>query len=206
LFTGLVERIGTVISVARGLEVDTGLAGLRPGESLAVDGSCLTIVGSDGTRVRFDLSAETLGRTISGRYRPGSHVNLERPLPADGRFHGHFVSGHVDCAGSVARISGRGRAEFEISYPREFDPLVVEKGSVAVSGISLTVAGAGRGSIRTALIPETLEKTTAGSWKPGDLVNMEFDLLGKYMARWRDLGEREARLKEYLEKSGDSIG
>jgi riboflavin synthase len=204
LFTGLVERIGSVISVSRGLAVDTGISGLCRGESLAVDGVCLTVVEAEAARVRFDLSAETSGRTIAGKYRPGSPVNLERPLSADGRFHGHFVSGHVDCVGSIRRVAGSASAEFEIGYPAEYDFLVVEKGSIAVSGISLTIVRTGTGSFAVTLIPETMGKSTAGSWKPGDSVNLEFDILGKHLARWRDLAGRDARLREYLEKPGNS--
>ena len=205
MFTGLVEGMGTVRSTSRGLHVGTGLAGLRVGDSLAVDGTCLTVAGLDAECARFDLPTETLGRTIAGSYRPGTNVNLERPLAAEGRFHGHFVSGHVDCVGSIRRVTGASGTGFEIAYPAEYDPLVVDRGSIAVSGISLTIVRAGKGTFTVALVPETLRRTTAAGWRPGDSVNIEFDMLGRYLARWRDLGAGEARLKEYLEKPGNSV-
>lgn len=206
MFTGLIEARGTVLSIARGITVETGMSGLGRGVSLAIDGVCLTVAEVDGGRARFDVSRETMARTTAGAYRPGSAVNLERPLAFGGRLDGHFVTGHVDCTGLITRGGAQGEREIEISYPEEFDPLVVRKGSVAVSGISLTTAWAASGRFGVALIPETLEKTTAGSWKPGDRVNLEFDLVGKYILRRMELDGRGARLKEYLEKSRDSVG
>lgn len=205
MFTGLVEGIGTVVPGGRGLAVDTaGLEAVR-GDSMCVDGACLTVTAFSGGRASFDLSGETSRATIASGYSPGRRVNLERALPADGRFHGHFVTGHVDCTGTVEEVSpGRGWTSLRVSFPPVHSPLVVDKGSIAVNGISLTVVEAGSGLFSAALIPETLAATTAGGWSGGEMVNIEFDIIGKYLQRQADPAPREARLREYLDRQRDS--
>ncbi len=199
MFTGLVETTGRVERPGARLEVSCPGIPLRPGESLAVDGACLTVASFQGGTAAFDLSGETLDRTIAGAYSAGTLVNIERPLAADGRIHGHFVTGHVDCRGEV-ESAGRREGSFvsRISFPADMSRLVVEKGSVAVSGISLTVSAAGVGWLEAVLVPATLERTNARLWTAGCAVNLEFDILGKYVIRRDDLSAREARIREYL--------
>ncbi|NLP06515.1 riboflavin synthase [Candidatus Fermentibacteria bacterium] len=201
MFTGLVETMGRVERPGARLEVSCPGIPLSPGESLAVDGACLTVVSLRGGTAVFDLSGETLERTIAGAYSAGAAVNLERPLAAGGRLHGHFVTGHVDCRGEVESAGMRGGSFVaRIAFPAGMSRLVVEKGSVAVSGISLTVSSAGVGWLETVLVPATLEKTTARFWTAGEAVNLEFDILGKYVLRREDLAAREARIREYLDR------
>jgi riboflavin synthase len=203
LFTGLIEGTGRVVRTGGGVLVVSGgvLEGAGPGESVSVDGACLTVTGSEGGEVTFHLSEETVARSVAAGYARGTTVNLERPVTAGGRFHGHLVTGHVDCTGQVKRAvpSGTDR-RVDISLEEAFRDLVVEKGSVAVSGISLTVSSVEEGAFGVVLIPETLERTTAGSWKPGTRVNLEFDILGKYVLKHLGSRERESRLRAYLEE------
>jgi riboflavin synthase len=203
LFTGLIEGTGRVVRTGGGVLVVSGgvLEGVLPGESVSVDGACLTATGAEGGEAAFHISGETAARSVAAGYVRGTEVNLERPLTAGGRFHGHVVTGHVDCTAQVTRAvpSGADR-QVDFSLEERFSDLVVEKGSVAVSGISLTVASVGGGAFCVVLIPETLERTTAGSWKPGTRVNLEFDILGKYVLKHLGSGERESRLRAYLEE------
>ena len=200
MFTGIVEGTGTVagLSVApdgRGarLEVDAGwLAGrLEPGESVAVNGCCVTVATATPAGFAADLVAETLRRTALGRLAAGAAVNLERPLALGGRLGGHLVQGHVD---GVARVLERTPAgdgeEVRVELPADLARYVVEKGSIAVDGVSLTVAGVGPGWFAVALVPHTLEVTTLGGRRPGDLVQLEVDVVAKYVERlvqpWTD--------------------
>lgn len=191
MFTGIVEAMGEVVAVeARPdgaglyLHLPREFSDLAPGQSLAVDGVCLTIVALDGGTAVFDLAAETLRRTTLGRLRPGASVNLERPLSAGGRFGGHFVQGHVDGVGTVTRVTPEGDGVWlEVSLPPGLTRYVAEKGSVAVDGVSLTVAAVEDSRCAVALIPHTLAVTTLGRKGPGDPVNVEVDILAKYLAR-----------------------
>jgi riboflavin synthase len=203
VFTGIIELVGRVESLrpARGsarLEVRApGIAGeLRRGESVAVNGACLTVVSAAGERVEFDAVAETLKRTALGDLGPGSLVNLERALRADARLDGHIVQGHVDATGRVRRLERAGDdARLDLECAPEFAELLVEKGSVAVDGVSLTVVGVGAAGFDVALVPHTLAVTTLGSLRPGQRVNLEADVLGKYVKRYleRVLGPRAVR-------------
>jgi riboflavin synthase len=190
LFTGLVEATGKVLRPGEELEVAHSLQGdIHRGESISVDGACLTVTGADADRLSFYASPETLSRTVAGHYGRGRRVNLERPLKASGRLHGHFVTGHVDRIERVVfmRRSSRGsRARITLSADRS---LVVAKGSVALDGISLTVAACGTGWFEVELIPETMDRTTAGEWRSGTRINLELDLLGKYVAARMGGGE-----------------
>ncbi len=196
MFTGLIERVGRVAAAGETLSLETDLSSeLRPGDSLAVDGSCLTVERLSGSTAVFRVSPETMRRTVP--LGPGARVNLERPLSLSARLHGHLVTGHVDCTGTV--VSVRRLGEFrrvEIACPSRWHGLLVEKGSAAVNGISLTVAdllpGAG---FSVAVIPETLERTNAGLWKPGHRVNIEFDIVGKYLRRFMETGSNGLRDK-----------
>ena len=197
MFTGIVEEAGIVEGVRKartGIQfyVRTRFCGsdLRPGASLAVNGCCLTAVKvADGLRkekiLQFDLLRETWERTNLQFARAGSLVNLERPLRADGRLDGHFVTGHIDGAGTIMRWEQRGADRvLQIAAPQEILRYVVQKGSIAVDGISLTVAGMTKKSFRIWIIPHTYEMTALKERKVGEAVNLETDILGKYVERF----------------------
>lgn len=194
MFTGLIEHVGALLALAPAaeggarLELDLGpLAGdAHLGDSIAVEGCCLTIVTLDGTRASFDVVPETLKRTTLGGLKAGAKVNLERALLPGKRLGGHFVQGHIDGTARVVRTETGGRwAEwhFELEDGHAgLAPEIVEKGSIAIDGISLTVAGSnGKGAFWVALIPETLSRTTIASKGAGARVNIETDILGKYV-------------------------
>ena len=193
MFTGLVEDVGRIAAVnpipAGGaqLTVATRFADddLGHGASIAVDGACLTVVGRELDTFTSDVSIETLERTTLGRRKAGDAVNLERPLALGERLGGHLVLGHVDGVGKIRSREPAGDAQrFVVELPRALMPLVVEKGSIALDGISLTVNEiVGADAISLMIIPETLRATTWGGRKPGDSVNVEADILGKHVAR-----------------------
>ena len=195
MFTGIVEELGTVVSVrehADGARLTVGaervLDGVRLGDSIAVDGCCLTVAetGEQGGRDTWtaDLMAETLARTSLGGRRPGDPVNLERALAADGRFGGHVVQGHVDGVGTVlARTPGTQWEVVEVALPPELARYVVAQGSIAVDGVSLTVVDARDDAFTVSLIPETRARTTLGTRAVGERVNLEVDVLSKYVER-----------------------
>ena len=196
MFTGIVEETGTVEKIKRGaksilltVRAKTSARGLKPGGSLAVNGCCLTAVkiSSRGKSklVQFDLLAETWKRTNFQSLKTGSLVNLERPLRADGEFGGHFVTGHVDGVGKILRWEKSGVDHvLEIAAPENVMRYVIQKGSIAIDGISLTVAGVGKKSFCIWIIPHTFEVTALREGKVGDAVNLEADLLGKYAEKF----------------------
>jgi riboflavin synthase len=199
VFTGIVEELGEVV----GVDVTGDSARIRikgplvtadaaRGDSIAINGVCLTVTGSRDGEFSADVMGETLDRSSLGTLNPGTRVNLERPVRADGRLGGHMVQGHVDGTGSIlSRRAAGGQAgqweQVRISIPAELARYVVNKGSVAVDGISLTVSGLGSdaeaGWFEVSLIPETLSRTTLGRKQPGDVVNIEVDLIAKYVER-----------------------
>jgi riboflavin synthase len=193
MFTGIIEGQGTVAGLrvaadgrAAELRVDAPWldGGLAVGDSVAVNGCCLTVTRAGSGGFAADLVAETLRRTALGRLRPGEAVNLERPLAADGRLGGHVVQGHVDGLGRVLARDRVGEgAELRVGIDRELARYVVVKGSIAVDGVSLTVAGAGDDWFSVALVPHTLAVTTLGGREPGDQVQLEVDVLAKYVER-----------------------
>lgn len=190
MFTGLVEAVGAVAEVARTatglrLRIDTALASaLAPGDSLAVNGVCLTVVTVDAAGVQADISPETARVTTLGEARSGSIVNLERPLRADGRLGGHFVQGHVDGFGRVEEIREEGDSHWiTVQYPSQLGRYIVRKGSIAVEGVSLTVAGVDAHRFDVQIIPFTWKHTTLSGLRSGDAVNLECDVLAKYVAR-----------------------
>lgn len=191
MFTGLIQDVGRVDRVDPGdasatLTLRTRLAAesFRLGDSLAVNGACLTVVGSGSERVSVTAVAETLQRTTLGALRPGDRVNLERPLALGGRLDGHLVQGHVDGVGRVQDVRPEGDSHrVVISLPAPLEPYVVPKGSVAVDGVSLTVAALGRGQIEVAVIPHTWVETTLSGLRRGHPVNLETDIIGKYVSR-----------------------
>jgi riboflavin synthase len=187
MFTGIVEERGTVASLEGGrLAVDcrTAAEGTVAGESVSVNGVCLTAVERGPRRLAFDLSPETLERSSLGSLQPGDPVNLERPVTLASRLGGHLMQGHVDGVGTVEEVTPSGDgATMRILLAPELGRYVVEKGSIAVDGVSLTVAGTDGTAISVALIPHTLAATTLGTRRPGDAVNVEVDVIAKYVER-----------------------
>jgi riboflavin synthase len=191
MFTGIVEATGKVEALKKnelggfGLEIAAPFSQkLASGASLAVNGCCLTVTEIVQSRLQFDLLGETLRRTNLGDLRPGDLVNLERPMAADGRFDGHLVQGHIDTTAAVLTLEERGSdRRIEIELPSSFQQYVVFKGSVAVDGISLTIAELHPSSFVLWIIPHTWEITNLQRLAPGALVNLEFDLIAKYVER-----------------------
>lgn len=191
MFTGLIECTGRVVALRRGgeravLEVSAPLpvSEIGLGDSIAVNGACLTVVAMQGDHFSFDVSPETVTRTAFVTLQPGSPVNLERALRLGGRLDGHLVTGHIDCVGRLESRTNQGNAVvLEFSLPREQARMLVEKGSVAIDGISLTVNGVTDSGFSVSIIPHTLEKTTLAAAGPGKQVNIETDVIGKYVAR-----------------------
>jgi riboflavin synthase len=210
MFTGIVEGTAQVREVRRispgvpeaasgaRLVIDAGTAlegaPLRAGDSIAVNGVCLTAVAVERGGFAADLTDETLARTTLGRLAPGASVNLERPVPVTGRLGGHIVQGHVDGVGRVVglREGAEGR-RVEIEAPHELARYVVDKGSIAVDGVSLTVAGSAGRRFGVALIPHTCAVTTLGALEPGSEVNLEVDILAKYVERLAQAAARHRR-------------
>jgi riboflavin synthase len=194
MFTGLVEALGRVrelTPIAGGvrLVVETTLAPeLAIGDSLATNGVCLTVIDRGPGTVAAAVSPETLRVTALGRLEPGSAVNLERPLAADGRFGGHVVQGHVDGTGRIEAIEPEGEFyRLRVAFPSALAAFFVPKGSVAVDGISLTIASLGADTLDVQIIPHTWAQTTLGTARVGDPVNLECDLVGKYVVRLAEL-------------------
>ncbi len=188
MFTGIVEEVGEIAQMQRrGMAVFFGVRAsfakeLREGDSVCVNGACLTVVAIQPPIFWVEAVEETLARTNLGFLKPGDKVNLERALSVSGRFGGHFVQGHVDGTGVVAQIVPRIRSKvMRIHTPKELMPYIVPKGSIAVDGVSLTVVEVGDDWFTVSLIPFTLEHTTLGLRKVGDVVNLEVDILAKYV-------------------------
>lgn len=191
MFTGLVEELGQIT------EIDAGDAGARirigapgvaaklsEGESIAVNGACLTATEVSDQGFAADVMNQTLNLTALGSLQPDDRVNLELAMPADGRFGGHIVAGHIDGVGRVASLTDDGIARrLTVSFPEELLPLVVERGSVALSGVSLTVASITGNRVEVSLIPETLERTNLGLLSEGDSLNLECDLVARHVRR-----------------------
>lgn len=194
MFTGLVEETARIVSVepigggARlTLEAAVVLDGTKAGDSIAINGCCLTITTMTGNRLSFDLLAETLDKTNLGDQKPGSLANLERALAAHARLGGHFVQGHVDTTARILALEPHGQDHrMEIELPRQFARYVAYKGSIAINGISLTAAEVREASVVIWLIPHTMEVTNLHALKAGDRVNVEFDMLAKYLERLTD--------------------
>ncbi len=190
MFTGLIEAVGELAEVKATdagvrLRISTSLSReMAPGDSLAVNGVCLTVILAEDGQIHADVGPETMRVTTLGGLTRGALVNLERPLRADGRFGGHFVQGHVDAVGHVE--DSRRDAEFQwmtVSFPSALGPFIVHKGSIAVDGVSLTVAGLGAGCFDVQLVPFTLDHTNLARAQRRDRVNIECDLVGKYVVR-----------------------
>jgi riboflavin synthase len=198
VFTGLIQGLGEVADVARSgegvrLRIRADVAGeLREGDSIAVNGVCLTATDVDGDAFAADVMNETLSRTSLRDAGAGSHVNIELPLRASDRLGGHVVQGHVDDVGTVTTVSDDGFARrLQVAAPPGVLRYAVKKGSIAVDGVSLTVAELDRESFTVSLIPETLTRTNLGAAEPGTTVNLEVDVLAKYVERLVNRDERD---------------
>jgi riboflavin synthase len=192
MFTGIIEELGTVAALqgrAAGgrltVRCATVRADLREGASIAVNGVCLTAAYLEAGAFSADLAPETLNRSNLGQLRPGSRVNLERPLSPSGRLSGHIVQGHVDGTGEFLSLDSLGDDNWRlrVRVPSELDPYLVYKGSIAIDGISLTIASIESGMLEVAVIPHTYSNTTLGSYRPGARVNLECDILAKHVEK-----------------------
>jgi riboflavin synthase len=189
VFSGIIESIGEVASLRRlrgdaELKILSPFRGLALGESIAVNGACMTVAARRGSTFSVVVSAESLRRTTLGALRAGHPVNLERSLRVSDRLSGHFVFGHVDGVGTLAAIDPEGgSALYRFTIPAGFGRFLVEKGSVAVDGVSLTVFDCRRGSFTVSVIPHTAGATTLGRMRPGQRVNFETDMLARYVDR-----------------------
>jgi riboflavin synthase len=197
MFTGLIEAVGEVAEIkptpgGLRMRVDAPLAAeFAAGDSVAVNGVCLTVVSADASGFHADVSPETTRVSSLGAIRRGALVNLERPLRADARLGGHFVQGHVDGMGTIDDLRQDGDSYWmTVKFPTELAPLIVRKGSVAVNGISLTVAGVDEKRFDVQVIPFTWTHTNLHVAKSGDVVNVECDILGKYVVRSLEVASR----------------
>ncbi|WP_456419680.1 riboflavin synthase [Thermovibrio sp.] len=201
MFTGLVEEVGKVREIKKSskgaklkVECKSVLEGTKIGDSIAVNGVCLTVVELGENFLSFDISYETLRRSSLSLIKPGSPVNLERALKLGDRLGGHILQGHVDTTTKITAIKREGEGyTFTFKLPKEYTHLVVEKGSIGIDGISLTIANTFPDSFTVAVIPHTFEKTNLKFKKPGDVVNLEFDIIAKYV-------EKMLKEKNYLFK------
>lgn len=193
MFTGLVEEVGTVLGIKKGarsaqltVAAQKTLEGIKLGDSIAVNGVCLTVVDYTGSALTVDVMDETLQKTTLGKLGKGARVNLERALAVGDRFGGHFVTGHVDGVGKIIDRRWVDIASIvTISAPADLMHFIIEKGSIAIDGVSLTTIQVGTDSFAVSLIPHTRDQTTLGDKIPGDEVNLETDILGKYV--WKML-------------------
>lgn len=196
MFTGIVVEMGAVVSLNRKrsgahltIKADAVSKDACVGDSIDINGVCLTVVSRNGDVLSFDLSDETLHSSNLGLLRPGDRVNLESSLRADGKLGGHFVTGHVDAVGKIRSKTVVGDTlTIAIEAPEKVTDLLVEKGSIAVDGISLTVVGVSRDAFTIVIIPHTASITTLGFKDTGDTVNLEADIIGKYVARFLGRG------------------
>ena len=208
MFTGLIQRIGTVKRVSRGrglvleFQFEPWPEPLVKGESVAVNGACLTVADCDATRFTADVLRETEARTGLAELQPGTRVNLERAIKAGERFGGHVVQGHVDGRGTLIKREQKGR-DFALTFrcPRAVAAASVLKGSIAVNGVSLTVSGLGDDWLRVDVIPTTAFETNLGVLRAGDCVNLESDVLGKYAIRHAE-ADNSGLTMEMLEENG----
>ncbi len=215
MFTGIIESIGRVKSIqtmdkSARVEVMAELTNndLKIGDSVAINGVCLTLTSRLDNTFWADMGLETLKVTTLGGLKIGDNVNIERPMQMGGRLGGHLVQGHVDCVGKVLFINKlSGGVEVTVEFPKEFAKYIVKRGSVAINGVSLTAAEAGENSFKVFLIPHTVEATTFKFAKVGDAVNLEVDIIGKYVEKMThaDAGEYHQKTEiteEFLRQNG----
>lgn len=205
MFTGIVEEIGTVKGVSPGrlnIEANKVVENTKPGDSISVSGVCLTVISISKSDFSVEVMPETIRRTNLDRLHYGDKVNLERAVPADGRFGGHFVQGHVDDIGKVLSVKPEeGAFVARISAPAHLMPYVVGKGFIAVDGVSLTVIDCDDFSFSVSLVAYTQKHTTLGIIRPADVVNLEVDIIAKYVERLKQRDNRGVTL-DFLEEQG----
>lgn len=207
MFTGLIESIGRVIEIEkRGvwrLTIASELPQMEIGSSIAVNGACLTVIFSKKGLFSVEVMKETLERSNLSLLKIGDEVNLERALRIGDRLEGHFVLGHVDCMGKIVEVIPEGSSRrMWVSIPEEYSDYVVSKGSIALDGVSLTIASVEGSSFSVALIPHTLKVTNLGSRRVGDLINIEFDILGKYIHKMLKAEGKRGVTLELLKRYG----
>lgn len=210
MFTGIVEETGTVARIQRTgqsvrivITAEKILEDIKPGDSIAVNGICLTAAAISGKTFTADVMHETLRRTSLADTKPGCLVNLERAMPADGRFGGHIVSGHIDGTGKILGIKKDSNAIwYTIGTKAEILDCIVEKGSIAVDGISLTVAAVNKNSFQVSVIPHTMANTVLAVRKVQDIVNLENDCIGKYVKKYITQTSHSGITKEMLLQNG----
>ncbi|MDE5768621.1 MAG: riboflavin synthase [Oscillospiraceae bacterium] len=201
MFTGIIEEIGTVRHIRTGkqscvltISANKILSDLRIGDSIAVNGTCLTVCQFDSNGFSADVMPETMRRTNLGKLIPGSSVNLERAMSANGRFGGHIVSGHIDGTGKIMQFREEDNAVWvKISANPELLYYMIQKGSVAIDGISLTIAELTQNHFSVSVIPHTRQQTTLLGKKPGEIVNLECDMIAKYLAKFQNPENSENR-------------
>lgn len=214
MFTGIIEEVGTVKSIQKGavssfiqINADTVLSDAHIGDSIAVNGVCLTVTDLTGNYFQADVMNETLSHSSLGSLKNGSPVNLERAMSAQGRFGGHIVSGHIDGTGVISSVKQDGIALwYTINTDSEILRYIVEKGSIAIDGISLTVAKVTANDFSVSIIPHTAAQTVLNSKKTGDTVNLENDIIGKYVEKFLNPDEKKSEKSritmDFLAKNG----
>ncbi len=210
MFTGLIEDVGFVSELKsrnnyRILTIESKIISdeLKLGDSVSCDGACLTVVNLSSSKFSVEASQETEARTILKSYSKGSRLNLERALKVGSRLGGHFVSGHIDCLGVIGSLNTVGDSlQITINYDTSFDKYVIEKGSIALNGISLTINENSSGSLSVNLIPHSVKNSTVSNWKKGDPINIEFDMIGKYVLNINQKKNNNILTKDKLFESG----
>jgi riboflavin synthase len=210
MFTGLIETVGKIDSISNrrnykvlSIKPINSFDNIELGESIAIDGTCLTVVSFDKNSFTVEASQETIKKTILGQYRSSTSVNLERALKVGDRIGGHMISGHVDDIGTVSKIEASGDSIIiGIEFNKLYDNLVIEKGSIAIDGISLTVNSCKSGYFEINIIPHTSESTTINFYKNGREVNLEFDMIGKYINKMNNKTKNKSLTKKKLIESG----
>ncbi len=210
MFTGIIKEIGSISRIEKKggiisvtINAKDSARGLNVGDSVAINGACLTAVKVTQSAVTFDVMEETARRSTTAHLKEGDSVNLEGSMRADGTFGGHFVQGHIDCVGIINAIGRKdGNFSIKIGLPEGFENLYVDKGSIAIDGVSLTIGAAEENGVEVYVIPHTLKATTLGAKKAGDKVNVEFDVIGKYIARTENGRQRTEVTEKFLKDKG----
>ncbi len=211
MFTGIIEEIGTILAIKKGtrsavltVKAEKIMKDMHVGDSIAVNGVCLTVISFENGQFDADVMPETLNRSSLGRLKSGSHINLERAMAANGRFGGHIVAGHIDGTGTIHEIKRDDNAVwYTINAEDKIMRYIVEKGSVAIDGISLTVAQTEKNRFKVSIIPHTMQKTVLEEKKKGDIVNLENDCVGKYVEHLLGLEKKtDGITMDFLRENG----
>lgn len=210
MFTGIVQGLGEIADVRRqGQEMRLRvrplcvMANIEDGESIALNGVCLSVEAHSADSFLVYASAETTGRTTLGNILPGAKVNLERALELGQRLGGHIVSGHIDCVATITGNSRQGQSlRMRVGFPREFGPQIISKGSIALDGISLTVNECGSDYLEVNIIPDSCKRTNVSQWRTGSKINMETDIIGKYVQKLLAPWDRASLSRDFLALHG----